>query len=214
MIQMLPPPLLNYTLPSASHQASEGQGYRGMSMRVHPLLHLVWPKRCIASHCDVWQRLHRRWSPNASQIAMRYRLNYALSLLPHRWIECRRRGGCGSYLERIPKHSWMSFFITFGMIPDWVDQMLAGMIIIVFPGRLPSKWHYLLCLQSLQRVASRHIPPSSTAMPASGKYHGFSMAPAFSFSVSSFHSFFCSFFVLFSPSLLILYGPGDRIDPE
>ena len=26
MIQMLPPPLLNYTLPSASHQASEGQG--------------------------------------------------------------------------------------------------------------------------------------------------------------------------------------------
>ena len=77
MIQMLPPPLLNYTLSSASHQASEGQGYRGMSMRA-PLLHLVWPKRCIASHCDVWQRLHRRWSPNASQIAMRYRLNYAL----------------------------------------------------------------------------------------------------------------------------------------
>ena len=53
---------------------------------VHPLLHLVWPKRCIASHCDVWQRLHRRWSPNASQIAMRYRLNYAL--------ECHDSGLC------------------------------------------------------------------------------------------------------------------------
>ena len=36
MIQMLPPPLLNYTLPSASHQASDGQGYRGMSMRAPP----------------------------------------------------------------------------------------------------------------------------------------------------------------------------------
>ena len=39
------------------------------------------------------------------------------------WIERGRGGGaCGSYLERIPKHSWM-----FGMIPDSVNQMLAGM---------------------------------------------------------------------------------------
>ena len=35
MIQMLPPPLLNYTLSSASHQASEGQGYTYLQGDVH-----------------------------------------------------------------------------------------------------------------------------------------------------------------------------------
>ena len=40
----------------------------------------------------------------------------------------RERGACRSYLERISKHSRMSFFITFGMVPDSVEQMLAGML--------------------------------------------------------------------------------------
>ena len=46
-------------------------------------------------------------------------------------IQMNREIGTGKpclhyYFERMPKHSWMSFFVTFGMIPDSVDQMLAG----------------------------------------------------------------------------------------
>ena len=54
MIQMLPPPLLNYTLPSASHQGSERVRVTGGCPCVHPLLHLVWPKRCmlVTAMCD------------------------------------------------------------------------------------------------------------------------------------------------------------------
>ena len=53
MIQMLPPPLLNYTLPSASHQASEGQGYRGMS----PLVTAMCDRDYIAGEAQMHRKL-------------------------------------------------------------------------------------------------------------------------------------------------------------